>query len=72
MAVIQGDLDIQVSVDDAHKLAAASPAVQLTLVPGMAHTLKVEKDRSALQPSYFDPKLPPRERVVDAVVLAVK
>jgi pimeloyl-ACP methyl ester carboxylesterase len=72
LAVIQGDLDMQVGVDDARKLAAAAPRAQLTLVPGMAHTLKIEKERAALQPSYFDPKLPLASALVDAVVLAVK
>ncbi len=74
VAIVQGDMDMQVSVDDdARRLAAASPAprTRLTVVPGMAHTLKGEKERTTPQPSYFDPKIPLAPRVVDAVVEAM-
>jgi len=84
--IIQGDMDMQVSVDDdARKLAAAAPAgasealprrglhpnAQLTIVPGMAHTLKIEKERKLPQPSYFDPAMPLAAPLVDAVAASI-
>jgi pimeloyl-ACP methyl ester carboxylesterase len=72
VAVVQGDMDMQVSVgDDAKKLAGARKKVELTIVPGMAHTLKIEAERKLPQPSYFDPKMPVAPGLVDAVFAAV-
>ncbi len=66
-------MDVQVSVaDDARKLATAFPKGTLTIVPGMAHMLKIEKDRTMPQPSYLDPTLPIATPLVDAVVTAVR
>jgi pimeloyl-ACP methyl ester carboxylesterase len=57
--VVQGTTDLQVSVDDARRLAAARPDVQLVMVPGMNHVLKlVDGNIQAQLPSYSDPKLP--------------
>jgi pimeloyl-ACP methyl ester carboxylesterase len=73
LAVVQGDMDMQVSVDDdARNLANAFPQARLAIVPGMAHTLKMEKERAALQPSYFDPKVPVALPLVDVVADSIK
>jgi hypothetical protein len=84
--IIQGDMDMQVSVDDdARKLAAAvpdgtsdtlprrglHPKAQLTIVTGMAHTLKIEKERKLPQPSYLDPAMPLAAPLVDAVAASI-
>ena len=57
--VVQGTTDLQISVDDARRLAAARPDIQLLVVPGMNHVLKlVDGDIQAQLPSYGDPSLP--------------
>ena len=57
--ILQGDMDIQVQVADAQALAAANPACQLDILPGMNHVLKrVAPDRALQIASYGDPSLP--------------
>jgi pimeloyl-ACP methyl ester carboxylesterase len=70
--IVQGDMDIQVSVDDAKRLAAAAPAALLVVAAGMAHTLKVESARIMQQRSYFDPGVPLSPPFVDAVTSFVR
>jgi pimeloyl-ACP methyl ester carboxylesterase len=75
VAIVQGDMDMQISVDDdARKLAAvgSAPRTELTIVPGMAHTLKIEKERTTQQASYFDSKVPLAPALVDVVAQSVK
>lgn len=56
--IVQGTTDLQVSVDDAKRLAAASPKAKLLLVEGMNHVLKeVPPDREKQMASYSDPTL---------------
>jgi uncharacterized protein len=56
--IVQGTTDLQVSVDDAKRLAAASPKAKLLLVEGMNHVLKeVPPDREKQMASYSDPSL---------------
>lgn len=73
VAVVQGDADLQVSVDDdAKRLAAASTRATLTVLPGVNHVLKaVGTDRGENLASYADPSRPVAPGVVDAVVGAV-
>ena len=53
--IIQGTTDIQVSVDDAKRLAAANPHAKLLIVEGMNHILKsVSSDKSKQMASYGD------------------
>jgi pimeloyl-ACP methyl ester carboxylesterase len=67
--LIQGTTDIQVSVDDARKLAAADPNAKLLLVEGMNHLMKsVAADRHSQLSSYSDPTLPLAPQVVPAIV----
>jgi len=56
--IVQGTTDLQVSVDDAKRLAAANPKAKLLLIEGMNHVLKeVPPDREKQMASYSDPKL---------------
>jgi len=56
--IVQGTTDIQVSVDDAKRLAAASPKAKLLIVEGMNHVLKsVSSDKDKQAASYSDPSL---------------
>ena len=68
--IVQGERDIQVSVDDdARKLAAADPRATLALVPGMNHVLKAvaSDDRAANIATYGDPALPLAPGVVERI-----
>ncbi|QJR10024.1 hypothetical protein DSM104443_01075 [Usitatibacter rugosus] len=71
--IVQGTTDIQVTVDDAKRLAAARPDAKLLIVPGMNHVLKkVGADMAEQVASYGDPKLPIPAEVIEAVARFVK
>jgi pimeloyl-ACP methyl ester carboxylesterase len=73
MLIVQGTTDIQVSVDDAKRLAAAAPAATLLLIDGMNHVLKsVPADLAAQRRSYGDPALPVMPQLVDAIAELVR
>jgi uncharacterized protein len=56
--IIQGTTDLQVTVDDAKRLAAANPKAKLVLIEGMNHVLKeVPPDRDKQIASYSNPDL---------------
>jgi uncharacterized protein len=56
--IVQGTTDLQVSVDDAKRLAAANPKAKLLLIEGMNHVLKeVPADRDKQIASYSNPDL---------------
>lgn len=66
--VMQGTTDIQTSVADAQALAAARPGIDLVLLEGVNHLLKVAPmDRAANLATYADPDLPLAEGVVSTV-----
>jgi hypothetical protein len=67
--IVQGERDIQVSVADAKRLAAADPAAKLVLLPNANHVLKAvaSDDRAANFATYGDSALPLAPGVVDAV-----
>lgn len=66
--VLQGENDIQVSVEDARRLAVARPGAKLVVLPGVNHMLKSSSpDRIANLASYADPTLPLAPGVVDAI-----
>ncbi|KQR83739.1 hydrolase [Sphingomonas sp. Leaf343] len=70
--IVQGDRDLQVSVDDARALAKADPQATLAIVPGVNHVLKtVGEGRAPNLSAYADPSLPVAPGVVDAVAKAV-
>jgi pimeloyl-ACP methyl ester carboxylesterase len=54
--IVQGERDLQVSVQDARLLKAAQPAATLVLVPGVNHVLRpvVSDDRAANMATYAD------------------
>lgn len=66
--VIQGSDDLQVTTDDARRLAAARPGVQLKVIDGMNHVLKTPAAGDAANlASYGDPTLPLAEGLVAAI-----
>jgi pimeloyl-ACP methyl ester carboxylesterase len=69
LLVLNGENDLQVSSDDARRLAAANPAAKLVLLPGVNHVLKavVGGDRQANVAAYADPSLPLAPGVADAI-----
>jgi fermentation-respiration switch protein FrsA (DUF1100 family) len=57
--LINGDKDIQVSVQDAQLLQQAQPNAQLHIIPNMNHIFKVIKgDDTENKASYTNPELP--------------
>lgn len=73
LTVVQGDNDIQVTVDkDARALAAAHQGAKLVVLKDVGHPLKHETRRGPDQPSYRDPSLPIDSGVVEAVVSTVR
>jgi fermentation-respiration switch protein FrsA (DUF1100 family) len=66
--IIQGETDIQVSVEDARLLAAGRPDATLVIVPGMNHVLKLAPiDRAANVAAYADPARPLAPGVMEAI-----
>jgi pimeloyl-ACP methyl ester carboxylesterase len=71
--IVQGTTDIQVSVDDAKRLAAANPRAKLVIIDGMNHLMKnASGDIQKQLPSYSDPTLPLNEKVIPALVEFVR
>ncbi|MDB5439368.1 MAG: alpha/beta hydrolase [Caulobacteraceae bacterium] len=67
--ILQGDADLQVSVEDADKLAGARAGVQRVLLPGVNHVLKSSPaDRVINQATYADPNLPLAPAVADTII----
>jgi len=74
LLILQGERDLQVSVADAKKLAAAQPKARLVLLPAMNHVLKdvATDDRAANFATYADSSLPVDPGLVDAIAAFVK
>lgn len=74
LLIVQGEDDIQVTVDDAKALAAAQPKARLALLPGVNHVLKMPagKDRAANLQAYADPSMPIAPAAVQAIAEFVK
>ena len=74
LLIVQGDKDIQVTVDDAKVLAAAQPKARLAVLPGVNHVLKAiaGDDRGANLATYADPSLPIAPSIVDTIAGFVK
>jgi len=67
--IVQGTTDLQVTVPDAQRLAAAHPAAKLVLIEGMNHVLKeAPAERSANLRTYATPDLPLAPALLPAVV----
>ena len=71
--VVQGASDLQVSMADAERLAAARPGVQLLKLEGVNHVLKVApRDRAANVATYADPSLPLAPGIAEPIAAFVK
>ena len=67
--ILQGEHDIQISVNDARLLEAADGNAKLALLPDVNHVLKTvtSDNRNYNLKTYFDPKLPLAPAVVDTI-----
>ena len=74
LLVVQGDKDIQVTVEDANRIASAQPKAKLAVLPGVNHVLKAvpSDDRAANLATYADPSLPIAPAVVETIAAFVK
>ena len=66
--IIQGDQDIQVSVEDAQLLAQAEKGAQLRIIQGMNHVLRIVDSPEAQWRSYNEPNRP----IASELSLAIK
>ncbi|MEA3038479.1 MAG: uncharacterized protein QOE79_992 [Sphingomonadales bacterium] len=71
--IVQGDKDLQVTVEDARLLHASDPKATLIIVPGANHVLKAvnSADQAANFATYADPSLPLAPGIVDSVAAFV-
>jgi alpha-beta hydrolase superfamily lysophospholipase len=66
--IVQGTTDLQVTVEDAQRLAGAKPTARLDLIAGMNHVLKpAPEDRAANFATYNDPQLPLAPQLVPSI-----
>lgn len=74
LLIVQGDKDIQVTIEDAKSLATAQPKATLALLPGVNHVLKIPDgdDRAANLRAYADPSLPIAPAAIEAIADFVK
>ena len=71
--IAQGTTDLQVTLEDAQALHAASSEAQLHVIEGMNHVLKVVDDDMATQmASYGDPALPVAPELIEAVSVFIR
>lgn len=67
--IIQGDRDLQITVDNAKQLHKANPRSKLAIVPGMNHVLKdAPEEREGNLKTYNDSNLPLNEQFVQELV----
>jgi len=67
--VVQGSTDIQVSMDNAERLAESYPNAKLLVIDGMNHILKKVSGTEAEQiASYGDPNLPACPELIDGII----
>lgn len=66
--ILQGDHDIQVSLEDSALLHNACPTAEYRLIPGMNHVLKsAPEDLASNMATYYQPDLPLAEGLIDAI-----
>jgi pimeloyl-ACP methyl ester carboxylesterase len=71
--IMQGDADVQVSVEDAKRLAAARSDAHLVILKGVNHVLKTAPlERAANMATYNNPDLPLGPGVLDTVAHWIK
>lgn len=74
LLVLQGDLDLQISVADAEALHAAAPSSKLVVLAGDTHMFKpaASRDRLAQVPAYTDPTVPIDPKLVSTITAWIK
>ena len=73
MLIVQGETDIQVSVEDARLLAASNRGAKLVLVPGINHLWrKAPLDPAANAATYRDATIPVDPAVANSIAAFVK
>jgi len=65
--IVHGTTDLQITVDDAKRLAAANRSAKLRLIDGMNHVLKHATSPAEQQAAYFDPSLPIEAQAVKEI-----
>ncbi|MEO9873832.1 MAG: alpha/beta fold hydrolase [Anderseniella sp.] len=72
--ILQGEQDLQVTLQDANRLHGALPAARLVLIPRSNHVLKqvTSDNRAANLATYADPSAPLAPGVIDAITNFVK
>lgn len=67
--IVQGQRDLQTSVEDAEVLKKAAPTAKLAILPNTNHVLKSvgSDDRAANLATYADPNLPLAPEVIDTI-----
>lgn len=67
--IIQGDNDIQITVEDANRLYEGNPENKLVIIKGMNHILKdAPEDRDGNIATYSNPNLPLNEEFVEELI----
>ncbi|MGF7231264.1 DUF3887 domain-containing protein, partial [Arachidicoccus sp.] len=67
--ILQGNTDLQVSLQDATNLKKGNPQAQLKIIAGMNHILKdAPMERQANIATYANPSLPLNQELVDTIV----
>jgi pimeloyl-ACP methyl ester carboxylesterase len=71
--IIQGTTDIQTSMEDSRRLAAALKSAKVLEIEGMNHVLKnAPAGRAEQMPAYTDPNIPVVPRLLDEMAAFVK
>ena len=71
--ILQGDKDIQVSVEDAKTLFLAKKSSQLAIIKNMNHVLKIIGDgKDENIKSYSNPSLPISQELISKMVSFIK
>ncbi|GGJ24181.1 alpha/beta hydrolase [Deinococcus roseus] len=71
--IVQGERDLQVTLQDAQKLHAAQPKSRLLVVPTMNHVLKsVAADQKSNMAAYSNPDLPLADGLLQGIVEFLK
>lgn len=73
MLLINGTIDLQVSISEAELLKKAKPEAKLEIIENMNHIFKeIKGDNSENMKSYSDSNLPVTEKLVTAINLFIK
>ena len=78
--ILQGSMDLQVTIEDANRLYSASSEAtkdfgvrsRLTIIEDMNHVLKTVKNQIENQASYFDADFPISARLIEELVQFIK